>query len=99
MAHRALEGIVAAPFLPMQPDCSTREIWPRLGPLARYCWRPPIRDDRPRMKDVLALQGLIRHAAVTLPQLPVGDGERLELERLAAQAGLIDGARRRTAAG
>jgi hypothetical protein len=51
------------------------------------------------MKEVLALQGRIRHAAVRPPQLPVGDGERLELERLAAQAGLIDRAQRRTAVG
>src|SRR5919106_2602977 len=25
------------------------EIWRQLGPLARFCWRPPIRDYRPRM--------------------------------------------------
>ena len=39
-------------------------IWARLGPLARYCWRAPIRDYRPRMKEVLKLQGLIPHATV-----------------------------------
>jgi 4-hydroxy-tetrahydrodipicolinate synthase len=64
-------------------------IWGRLGPLARYCWRAPIRDYRPRMKEVLVMQGLIRDAAVRPPQLPVDDGERAELRRLAEQAGLI----------
>lgn len=65
------------------------EIWGRLGPLARYCWRAPIRDYRPRMKELLVLQGLIRHAAARPPQLPVDDAERAELRRLAQRAGLI----------
>ena len=65
-------------------------IWERLGPLARFCWRAPIRDYRPRMKEVLKLQGLIPHAAVRPPQLGVDDAERAELRRLAMQAGLID---------
>jgi dihydrodipicolinate synthase/N-acetylneuraminate lyase len=65
------------------------EIWRRLGPLARYAWRAPIRDYRPRMKEVLVMQGLIRHAAVRPPQLPVSAAERAELRRLAKHAGLI----------
>lgn len=64
-------------------------IWDRLGPLARYCWRNPIRDYRPRMKEVLKLQRLIAHATVRPPQLGVDDAERLELRRLAGFAGLI----------
>jgi len=73
------------------------EIWGRLGPLARYCWRPPIRDYRPRMKEVLVMQGLIRHAAVRPPQLPVDKTERAELRRLAEHAGLITPRRLRAA--
>ena len=65
-------------------------IWERLGPLARYCWRAPIRDYRPRMKEVLKLQGLIAHATVRAPQLAVDDAERAQIARLAAQAGLLD---------
>ena len=65
-------------------------IWARLGPLARYAWRNPIRDYRPRMKEVLKLQGLIAHAAVRPPQLGVDDAERAELAKLARQAGLLD---------
>ncbi len=64
-------------------------IWERLGPLARYCWRAPIRDYRPRMKEVLKLQGLFPHATVRPPQLGVDDAERTEIARLAVQAGLI----------
>jgi 4-hydroxy-tetrahydrodipicolinate synthase len=66
--------------------------WERLGPLARYAWRAPIRDYRPRMKEVLKMQGLIAHAAVRPPQLGVDDAERAELRRLAAFAGLLDSA-------
>ena len=65
-------------------------IWERLGPLARFAWRAPIRDYRPRMKEVLKMQGLIAHATVRPPQLGVDDAERAELRRLAAFAGLLD---------
>jgi 4-hydroxy-tetrahydrodipicolinate synthase len=64
-------------------------IWERLGPLARHCWRAPIRDYRPRMKEVLRMQGLIAHATVRAPQLGVDDAERAELRRLAELAGLV----------
>lgn len=69
-------------------------IWDRLGPLARYCWRAPIRDYRPRMKEVLKLQGLIAHATVRAPQLGVDDAERAQLRRLAQAAGLLGDAAR-----
>jgi 4-hydroxy-tetrahydrodipicolinate synthase len=67
-------------------------LWERLGPLARHCWRPPIRDYRPRMKEVLKLQGLIPHAAVRPPQLGVDDAERAQIARLVRAAGLLDAA-------
>jgi len=73
------------------------EIWGRLGPLARYCWRAPIRDYRPRMKEVLVMQGMIAHATVRPPQLPVDDAERAELRRLAEQAGLLSQEKQRKA--
>jgi 4-hydroxy-tetrahydrodipicolinate synthase len=65
------------------------EIWARLGPLARYCWRAPLRDYRPRMKELLRMQGLIAHATVREPQLGVDDAERKELHRLVVSARLI----------
>ncbi len=66
-----------------------RDIWEQLAPLARYCWRPPIRDFRPRMKEVLRLQGLIKSSAVRRPQLGIGDEEKRLLKALAQSAGLI----------
>jgi 4-hydroxy-tetrahydrodipicolinate synthase len=66
-------------------------LWERLGPLARHAWRNPIRDYRPRMKEVLRMQGLIAHATVRPPQLGVDDAERAELRRLAMFAGLLPG--------
>jgi 4-hydroxy-tetrahydrodipicolinate synthase len=89
-------GTATAELVAMQRAVIARDfaaafaIWERLGPLARFCWRAPIRDYRPRMKEVLKLQGLIPHAAVRPPQLGVDDAERAELRRLAMQAGLID---------
>jgi 4-hydroxy-tetrahydrodipicolinate synthase len=64
------------------------EIWDRLGPLARFCWRAPIRDYRARMKEVLVMQGVFPHAACRPPQLGVDETERRELRRLAEAAGL-----------
>ena len=66
-----------------------KAIWDRLAPIARFCWRAPIRDFRPRMKELLVMQGLIRTATVRRPQLGIDDAEREELKRLAKTAGLI----------
>jgi len=89
-------GTATAELIEMQRCAETRDyqrgaaIWARLGPLARYCWRAPIRDYRPRMKEVLQLQGLFPHATVREPQLGVDDAERAEIARLTRQAGLLD---------
>ena len=66
-----------------------RAIWQRLGPIAPFCWRPPIRDFRPRMKEVLRLQGLFPQAAVREPQLGVDEAERAEIRRLMLANGLL----------
>jgi len=65
-------------------------IWDRLGPLARFCWSPPLRNYRPRMKEVLVMQGLFRTATVRRPQMDVTDAERAELRRLATHADLLE---------
>lgn len=71
-------------------DCNRgKAIWDRLAPVARYCWRAPVRDFRPRMKELLKLQGQFAHATVRLPQLGVSDEERQTIRRIAAEAGLI----------
>ncbi|MEP7061991.1 MAG: dihydrodipicolinate synthase family protein [Betaproteobacteria bacterium] len=80
----AMHGAAAA-----RDYASAFAIWDRLGPLARFCWRAPIRDYRPRMKEVLKLQGLIPHATVRPPQLGVDAAERSELRRLVRAAGLV----------
>jgi len=66
-----------------------RAIWQRLGPIARYCWRLPIRDFRPRMKEVLRLQGLFPSAACREPQLGIAAAERAEIAQLCRAQGLI----------
>lgn len=66
-----------------------RAIWDRLGPIARCCWRLPIRDFRPRMKEVLKLQGLFPSAACREPQLGVDAAERHEIARLCRAQGLV----------
>ena len=67
-----------------------RAIWDRLGPVARYCWRPPIRDFRPRMKEVLRLQGLFPSAACREPQLGIDAPERQAIAALCRTAGLVE---------
>lgn len=67
-----------------------RAIWNRLGPIARACWRPPIRDFRPRMKEVLRLQGHFPSAACREPQLGIAPSERDAVARLCRQQGLIE---------
>ena len=89
-AGTATDQLVAMQRAIAAGDYATgKAIWDRLGPLARYCWRPPIRDYRPRMKEVLVMQGFFRHATVRPPQLGVDDAERKELRRLAEHAGLL----------
>jgi 4-hydroxy-tetrahydrodipicolinate synthase len=66
-----------------------KAIWEKWGPLARYCWRLPIRDFRPRMKEALKLQGLFPSAACREPQLGVSDTERAAIAALCRQHGLL----------
>jgi 4-hydroxy-tetrahydrodipicolinate synthase len=65
------------------------QIWECIGPLARYAWRPPFRDYRPRMKEVLVAQGLFRTAEVRRPLLPLCESERTCIRELARQAGAL----------
>jgi 4-hydroxy-tetrahydrodipicolinate synthase len=68
---------------------AARLIWDRLGPIARYCWRPPIRDFRPRMKEVLRLQGHFPSAACREPQLGITPAERQAIAELCRLQGLV----------
>ena len=66
-----------------------RAIWQKLGPIARYCWRPPIRDFRPRMKEVLRWQGLFPSAACREPQLGLSEAERRAIGALCERQELV----------
>lgn len=68
---------------------AARTIWAQIGPIARACWQPPIRDFRPRMKEVLRLQGLIPCAACREPQLGISGTERDALATLMRRQGLL----------
>jgi 4-hydroxy-tetrahydrodipicolinate synthase len=68
---------------------AARCVWDRLGPLARYCWRLPIRDFRPRMKEVLRLQGHFPAAACREPQLGISPPERQAIAQLCRTQGLL----------
>lgn len=68
---------------------AARAVWDRLGPIARYCWRLPIRDFRPRMKEVLRLQGHFPSAACREPQLGIAEDERQTIAQLCREQGLV----------
>ncbi len=89
-AGTATDRLIAMQRAVAEGDYATgRAIWAKLGPLARFCWRPPIRDYRPRMKEVLVMQGLFRSATCRAPQPAIDTNERMLLRDLAEQAGLI----------
>ncbi len=66
-----------------------RKIWQKLGPVARACWAAPIRDFRPRMKEVLKMQGHFPYAACREPQLGIGTDERAAIKKLLRHQELI----------
>jgi 4-hydroxy-tetrahydrodipicolinate synthase len=89
-AGTAVKELVAMQRAVDAGDAQTgREIWDRLAPIARFCWRAPIRDFRPRMKEVLRLQGLIASNVVRRPQLNISEAEKTELRRIIEIAQLI----------
>ena len=57
-------------------------IWNRLGPLARLCWRAPLRDYRVRMKYVLMRQGVIPCMTARAPQPAITDRDRADIDRV-----------------
>jgi 4-hydroxy-tetrahydrodipicolinate synthase len=65
-------------------------IWRVLGPLARVCWRPPLRDYRVRMKYVLLRQGVIPDMTARLPQPPISEPDRRDIDRVLERFGLLD---------
>ncbi|MBK9605005.1 MAG: dihydrodipicolinate synthase family protein [Betaproteobacteria bacterium] len=61
------------------------EIWHKLGPLARICWRSPFRDYRVRMKYVLMRQGVIPDMTVRAPFPTLAGEDRADIDRVFAE--------------
>lgn len=57
------------------------EIWDKLGPLARTCWRAPIRDYRVRTKYVLMRQGVIPNMKVRAAFPEITDEDRADIDQ------------------
>jgi 4-hydroxy-tetrahydrodipicolinate synthase len=55
-------------------------LWDKLGPLARICWRAPLRDYRVRMKYVLMKQGVLPNAYVRAPFPSLTAEDRRDLD-------------------
>jgi len=55
-------------------------LWSRLGPLARICWRAPLRDYRVRMKYVLMKQGVLRNTYVRAPFPALSPEDRRDID-------------------
>jgi 4-hydroxy-tetrahydrodipicolinate synthase len=71
MHNYASEGMITQAY----------EIWNRLGPLARICWRHPIRDYRVRTKYVLAKQGVLKNFIVRAPFPTILDTDRNDIDQ------------------
>lgn len=57
------------------------EIWNRLGPLARICWRNPLRDYRVRTKYALVKQGVLKNFVVRAPLPTILDVDRNDIDQ------------------
>jgi len=66
------------------------EIWNRLGPLARICWRHPIRDYRVRTKYTLMKQGILKNFVVRAPFPTILDVDRQDIDKAFAEFELND---------
>lgn len=66
-----------------------REISSRLQPLIDAIFAPPVRDYRARTKEALVMQGVIKHAYVRPPLLPVSESDRSRIKNALKKAGLL----------
>ncbi|MEM1559846.1 MAG: dihydrodipicolinate synthase family protein, partial [Candidatus Bathyarchaeia archaeon] len=65
------------------------EIASRLQPLADVIFAPPVRAYRARLKEALAMLGVIRYTYVRPPLKPVSEGEREVIRRALRSAGIL----------
>lgn len=74
----------------MSGDWKTaREKGDRIQKLVDVIFAPPVRDYRARSKEVLVIQGILKHAHMRPPLLPVGAEERQALKRALEEAGQL----------
>jgi 4-hydroxy-tetrahydrodipicolinate synthase len=66
-----------------------RELGCRLQPLADIIFAPPITDYRARTKEALRMLGVLENTTVRPPLLPIGEDERLVIQRALQAAGLL----------
>ncbi|MCD6095555.1 MAG: dihydrodipicolinate synthase family protein [Thermoprotei archaeon] len=66
-----------------------KEIADRLQPLADVIFAPPVRRYRARLKEALVMLGVIEHAYVRPPLLPVSEEERERIRRALKEAGIL----------
>ena len=64
------------------------EIWAKLGPLARICWRNPKRDYRVRTKYALMRQGVLQNAYVRPPFTEIAAADRADIDAAIREHGL-----------
>jgi 4-hydroxy-tetrahydrodipicolinate synthase len=66
---------------------TARELGDRIQKVVDAIFAPPVRDYRARSKAVLVMQGIIAHAHMRPPLLPVGPEDRQALKRALEEAG------------
>lgn len=91
-----LAGTATAELVRMQALAEQRkvaeayEIWFRIGPLARLCWRPPLRDFRVRTKYVLMKQGVLPNAKMRDPFPSLDESDRKDIDEVFAATEFSD---------
>lgn len=66
---------------------TTRELGDRIQTVVNVLFAPPVRDYRARSKELLVIQGIIKHAHMRPPLLPVGPEDRQALKKALEEAG------------
>lgn len=66
---------------------TTRELGDRIQTVVNVLFAPPVRDYRARSKELLVIQGIIKHAHMRPPLLPVGPEDRQALKKVLDEAG------------
>jgi len=57
-------------------------LFTRIDEICRFCFKPPVRDYRARIKEVLVAQGVFQNALVRAPLLPVVASERRQIRKI-----------------